>query len=342
MNDVRYSPGDFEEFVLEETQPRLNGAPPAEVVIGPLDLKADAIPPLDAFMELMDTTKFRATFERRRRDLQDQSPSAYDMALVSAAVRAGWNDQDTANLVIYGRKKHVGGVEKALRLDYMTTMLRKVRQGIEQDTAATALEDRFVEQRAGVPQEMGRDELLSLVRQALQINVLGITKYGNERADFELVTDRGTVVLGKVDGLIGHLQLRNAIASTCGQYIQDFSRARWRAVAQALLDLCEEKETGEATTDQGRLGEWLEAYLVAQPADVLSEDRILTRRPITGDDGAPLIFLDSLSLWLFHKRGEQVTARWLAREMRRRGSLPVALNCEVGGKRTTREVWPVR
>jgi hypothetical protein len=337
----RYSPDDFEAYTLAPAIAAAVNPSAAVVEIGPLTLQADAEPPLKLFIELLDSSpKFKATFERRRKDIQDQSPSAYDMALVNAAVRAGWTDQQTANLIIYGRREHSLDVEKALRSDYIPTMLRKVRQGIAQDEAAEVLEDRYAEQRAtGAPREIPREELLELVRRALEINIIRLTRYGEENPDYELVTDQGTVMLGKVEGLISHARLRNAIAVSGGCYIREFTRPRWRAVAQALLDLCETEDTGDGTTDQGQLQVWLDGYLRSRDLAEQNEAAILAREPFLRQGGA-WVFLDSWSHWIFTRSGEHISAKWLAREMRRFGSRPVVIGVTLGGKRTSREVWP--
>ncbi len=70
--------------------------------------------------------KFALTYDRKRTDLADQSPSAYDLSLASFAVQAGWTDQDIVNLLIQSRRTH--GDDLKLRRDYYERTLAKARE----------------------------------------------------------------------------------------------------------------------------------------------------------------------------------------------------------------------
>ena len=92
-----------------------------------LVLQADAQPSplrLDTLLKL--EPKFRATWEKRRPDLNDQSASAYDMALANFAVRAKWPDQEVANLLIAFRREHE--LELKLREKYYAVTIAKAHE----------------------------------------------------------------------------------------------------------------------------------------------------------------------------------------------------------------------
>jgi len=118
---VRYEPEDFREFVGSGEAP---GSTRAEV--GPLRLDPKAKPPADKFAYLLaEDEKFRHTWERSRSDLQDQSPSAFDMSLASIAAGAGWQDQEIVDLLIAARQEH--GEDLKLRQGYYRRTIAKVR-----------------------------------------------------------------------------------------------------------------------------------------------------------------------------------------------------------------------
>ena len=81
-------------------------------------------------------SRFGLTWEKRRRDLQDQSPSSYDMALVNLLVSYKWAEQDIANTVIAFRRKHAKkrqrGQEGPLRVDYITRTIMKEEEGLRE------------------------------------------------------------------------------------------------------------------------------------------------------------------------------------------------------------------
>ena len=99
--DLRYGVDDFDPFlVAEEFEPGTG----TTVNVGALTLRADAEPPaLKLLASMENDTKFKKTWHRLRTDLQDQSPSAYDMSLASLAVAGGWKDQEIADLIIASR-----------------------------------------------------------------------------------------------------------------------------------------------------------------------------------------------------------------------------------------------
>ena len=92
--------------------------------------------------------QFRLTWEQRRPDLPDQSPSGYDMALAHAAVRAGWPDQEVRHLLIAFRRKHKHAPK--LREGYFALTISKARASLERpgDTAGPRDNVRGVEQSA--------------------------------------------------------------------------------------------------------------------------------------------------------------------------------------------------
>ena len=80
--------------------------------------------------------KFRATWEKNRPDLSDPSPSAYDMALANYAVKAGWPDQEIANLMVAFRRKH--GLDLKLREKYYALTIGKAHEPMDMDRNAVS------------------------------------------------------------------------------------------------------------------------------------------------------------------------------------------------------------
>jgi putative DNA primase/helicase len=121
----RYRPEDFQPLAREGIAGRAGG-----VAAGRLRLDPLARPPAEKFAWLLaEDEKFRRTWDRDRPDLVDQSPSAFDLALASLAARAGWDDQEIADLVIANRRAH--GDDLKLRPDYYRRTLARARAGGE-------------------------------------------------------------------------------------------------------------------------------------------------------------------------------------------------------------------
>ena len=91
---------------------------------------------LDTLLKL--EPEFRATWEKRRPDLPDPSPSAHDMSLANFAVRAKWPDQEVCNLLIAFRRWH--GLEPKLRENYYVVTIAKAHEPMEKQQAEEDLQ----------------------------------------------------------------------------------------------------------------------------------------------------------------------------------------------------------
>lgn len=97
-----------------------------------------AAPPADKFARLcQQSPRFAATWRRDRPDLQDQSPSAYDLALAHRAAVDGWTDLEIVALLVAHRRLHADAPK--LRADYYARTLARAR---EARTAAQAFSTR--------------------------------------------------------------------------------------------------------------------------------------------------------------------------------------------------------
>ena len=88
------------------------------------------IPPLLKFEALLKANpKFRRSWEQDRKDMTDQSASAYDLSMATIALGAGWSDQEVVSLLICWRRKH--GHDLKLRENYYGVTLDKAKEPIE-------------------------------------------------------------------------------------------------------------------------------------------------------------------------------------------------------------------
>ena len=139
---LRYGKQQFIELIPEGFQAtpmgvrRSRGANGSSFTQGAsgLALDPDAEPSFTRMEALLKLEpRFRATWEKHRPELSDQSPSAYDMALANHAVRANWPDQEVANLLIAFRRRH--GLDLKLREDYYSRTIAKAHEPMEREQA---------------------------------------------------------------------------------------------------------------------------------------------------------------------------------------------------------------
>ena len=153
---IRYDREQFTQLVPEDFKATPMGARRSTSGSGArfstegsgLVLQDDAQPSqvrLDTLLKL--EPKFRATWEKRRPDLSDQSASAYDMALANAAVRADWPDQEIVNLLIAFRRTHEFDLK--LRENYYALTIGKAKEPIQTEREQRKLEETLADPPEG-------------------------------------------------------------------------------------------------------------------------------------------------------------------------------------------------
>lgn len=92
--------------------------------------RPDTKPPAKLAELVNRSPAFRKVWRHERDDLP--SMSEHDMALVSIAALAGWEDQELADLIAYHRKTQDASDPKAGRLDYIRRTIARVRESATQ------------------------------------------------------------------------------------------------------------------------------------------------------------------------------------------------------------------
>jgi hypothetical protein len=281
-NGARYNPSDFEPHVVRLDE---RGTPSYDT--GALALDAAANPPLEKFTALCAIEpKFLASFNRQRKDLKDQSQSAYDLSLATIAVMAEWTDQEIAYLIIAARRKSGDKPEKALRQDYIADRIRHARanQQREQQQLAdaavreAAVDDLQAEVRAlpapepgaeGAPTpripDAARRRILDKLSVVFGTKVVGIVQHGRYKALYSLVLeDLKEVSLGPVNVVLNPTQMRGRLYEAVGHTMPVYKIETWLKVAQAIAKVTDVLETPESTR-KSELGAWLQAYIGDRP-----------------------------------------------------------------------------
>lgn len=340
----RYASDDFNDHVVDDEVLRKQGATPTRVyVVDDLALRENAEPPFQKFQALDALEpKFSDSWNRRRRDLSDQSPSAYDMSLASFAASAGWADQEIADLLIASRRKH--GDDLKLRHDYYSRTISRARERHARDKAADEMEDVVDELKdakvSGDDEEVKhrRRATMDALSNQLGIEILHFVKYLADPPSYSMVTPTQEIHIGAISSILTQQKLREAVAQATGHIIDRFSRQSWDRISQAILDACEDQDTGMEATEAGLVYVWLTEYLLARPPVTDAEEAVLSGHPITDEHGVH-IFGASLRHWLWVARGERVSSRELGRMLRAYGCAPSRLNIMVEGSRSTRSAW---
>ncbi len=335
-SEARYNPSDFDEYLVDVTPTTAPSS--GSKAGGALVLEATADPPFGKFEALSEIeSKFRLSWERKRKDLQDQSGSSYDMSLACYAVMASWSDQEMANLLIAHRRKHGDDVVKALRQDYMRLTIDKARQTIAKSRAVEAIDEMAV--GVGPEPENRRQAILDNLSALFEVKITRVVKFTSDPPEYRLETELGTIHLGEVGNLIGQPQLRTKIAAASGRYLPRFKNERWDRIAQALLDACEEETLGEDATAAGAARGWLTSYLARHKPVQGIANAVEQECPFVHLDARTYLFGKELRRWLGLYQGEKITAKLMGTCLRAAGCEPETVAVSVDGRETTRQVW---
>ncbi len=81
---------------------------------------------------------------------------------------------------------------------------------------------------------------------------------------YTVTTEKGSFLVGRAHELITQTKLRDLIAEHSGYYLRPMKAGDWASIAQGMLHIVEERESGVEATEQGGLHVWVENYLVAR------------------------------------------------------------------------------
>jgi hypothetical protein len=265
----RYEPDDLEAFLIHEAfiAEDLKAAP----AVGYVVVAPDRSPPADALESLLaNHDKARLSWEGKRPDLADQSPSALDFSLATIAVSNGWADQEVVDLLIAGRR-HRGddlktGKGGALRLDYYQRTIARAKAVVQREKAEAERARREAEKKSDseVSAPLTPDAAREIVRRRLGIDVEVVEQSGRgaDRALLTLVLADGRKArVGRVNQLLSRTRVRDVCVSDLGVLVPDLKPMAWNEVARAFVALIVHKAEGD--TDENEAVEWIR-ILVAE------------------------------------------------------------------------------
>lgn len=334
--DIRYSPEDFDAFLLDGIQGVNERSEQWKGISFTLDPNAQ--PDFDKFDLLKEMNpKFLLSWEHKRKDFQDQSGSVYDLSLASMAAEVGWADQDIVNLLISHRRKY--GEDLKLRQDYYGRTVAKARETHAKKLAQEAIDEFSV--TGGdqtIPVETRRQSIIGYLSELFNVELRRIVKYLSDPPAYKLETDFGNIVLGDVINLINQTQLRNKVAAATGRYIPKFKAERWDAMAQSLLDCCVPEELGKDATDAGLAEGWVVLYLEQRKIMDSKSEAAETLQPYR-EEGSTYIFGTDFRRWVTVTQGERHSAKSIGTLLRAYGAVPVTVAVKVEKQFTTRGAW---
>ena len=319
-------------LVAEEHSP--SGVAPVDGVT----LRPDAAMP-DVVMKLLgDDDGFRRTWERKRADMKDQSPSAYCMAIANEGVYRGWPDQVIADAIITWRRLNRADVTKACRRSWMTKTIGKAKAFRQSDAAIQDIEDEGPESGPTSTVSDARKRNLANLAAILQLRVSDWVKVTADPPYYELRLEDGKQIgCGPATRVLN----RRAMAAVWYEQGLEFpvQAKAWPAVTRLLLSV-ERVEALDDATHAGAMRAVVDQYL--ESVNVHSGERwsdgLQARLPITRD-GKTFINLPHMMRWLKLTHSGEQTSREAAIQLRALGWEAADLSARIGGRVVHRHYW---
>jgi hypothetical protein len=307
---------------------RETGAEPRQPAAGAaLHLSADASPPFDLFQALLDAdTKFRRTWEGKRKDLADQSPSSFDLALASLAHRAQWPEQTICDLLIAWRRKH-GHDLKLNREDYYARTIAKARPGVYESSSPPL-----------PPGAAGEDDSSprQRVSQAIGLPVTKIVQEGRTEATYyvELEGNRHYQI-GDTAAYMDQKRWARLVVELTGKPFDAMKAPQWKALLCDLAELREVNDHDEGASAH-RLHHILNGYLRSVDDD--KKRAVRSFRPFI-EDGCIHLNIDDLYQHITDGKLMATQPRELMAILRAEGWDRVSVSIREGEKVINRKYW---
>ena len=312
-------------------------------VVGSLVIDPAASPSIDAIEALtISDQRFAKTWEQKRTDLKDSSPSGYEMSLANFGYLAGWTDQQVCDLVIaWARKHNINRAHKHNRPGYMAQLLAKAKANQQH---IDALDELSVSQPTKdtklAPSE--RQRTLDTLTQALGVPIKEWIQHGTEQATYTLIlTDGQNVEIGGVASYTNQKTFRDRILEATTILPRKLKGNLWEAIVSNLGRIVEVIESEELTRT-GRLAEWVESYTASQlrvnfdPADLGAI--VMKLRPFQ-KGGAIHIHAQGLVKYIKIAIGENVEKKEVVNMFHVSGWTRVAITFRVDGVNKCKSYW---
>lgn len=339
----RYNLERFEEYLIDTSEVEIDcvedGINPE---VGELDLSPNAEPPFDKWEALQSIEpNVKKSWNHERKDLQDQSASAYDMSLATYAAMADWTDNEIARLLIAHRRNN--NEDLKLRQDYYRRTIKKARKFCAKEKSKEKLDE--IVDKAEEEGENGKvkKEILSHISNLFGIKIKRFVKYTSDPPQYRLETTKGNTMVGSGKAVLRQNTFRSKVFEATNTVIPKFKSDKWDNIIQALGNAVIEESLGEEATDEGTARTWISNYLnertVMDFVDEENAGEIAELQSPFRQEGSVYIFGDDFRRWLKISQMEKISAKQMGAILRSYNCSPEKINIMMDGKRTTRGVW---
>lgn len=265
-------------------------------------IKKNAEPPFKKFRAMVQNVDgFEETWEHKRKDMEDNSQSGYDLSLATTFVKAEWSDQEIVDSLVSNRLEFGNNPDKIHRKDYYARTLYKAKQTMEIEEAHDKLDSYSVLSKE--ERQKKRGQIRNHLSSAIGIEIERIIKYtrtkAGEPSEYIIYANGKSIELPDVSYLIHQRKFDKVVSDMLGYRMKHIKSKRWREISQYLLDICLEVELGIIGTTYGMIlymiGLYLDTYGLPSKNEMDSEQFYLAI-----GEGRPVLIDNELHLYFHH------------------------------------------
>lgn len=334
-----------EEMILNE-----DGKPKILDPVGFIHLSPKRFPPTDALVALVSNNeKAKESWEKNRKDLSDQSPSSYDFSLAVMATRAGWSDQEIADLLVSWRVKHKIELKETkrggIRLDYYQRTISKARSIVAQESVGKPFEDESETPVAAPGTKVSDEDRKKIIDKVRRIFGLPIERFvqrgsGDDALFSFVLTDGTSVPIGTASSLDSQTAIRSKVFPIAHKFPVRMKNETFDRMMAALGSIVEIIDNPESTR-VGKFGALLLEYFVAKTSHLRESD--WTRNLMNGEpfirDGAVFVSTTNLEAWIKFSYTRKVTSNDLWTDLPEWGFVGTTETGRIGGRKINRRYW---
>ena len=296
-------------------------------------IDADRLPPFAKYEAMREIdARFKKSCDRKRVDLKDSSPSAYDMSLASMAMNAGWSDQEVADLLVYCRVKNK---EDLKRKDYFQRTIHNVRTEASVADAMDNLE-------AIATKEDG----MGAIRTVTNLKISEIVQVNKVDSHWIIRFEDGD------DYVFGDtMKVMTKAAWDCLMMEHKagslkVNAKQWAAFKAAIQRVAVLEENPQMLFHE-QLMDWLNTYIESNAGEPVAHDSeeftdmFIRHRPFTDSEGGLNLSAESLRRFVL-QNGDKYSIKKVYSALHALGYKPSVLSKWIDGKTVSRRYWQKR
>lgn len=335
--------------VAQEFMPESYGGPRSIETVARLELHPDATPPLNKFSALSSNHEdFMPTWENKRSDFDDRSPSSFDMALANFAAQAGWNDQEIANLLIAHRREHGHNLKTTrrgdLRQDYYQRTIARAREGSGKKAVSSNLNKGISAAPTASGTSVTNDERTKILKDAsyvFGVPIKRFVQYG-EGEDANYILELGTgesVTIGSASSLQSQKTWATKLFPISRKLIEPLNARGWVTLINTLGLIVDIEENPESSRME-QMTDLLSAYLQSTMMTREEERDIAAKgsQPFI-EDGRLWISRVGFESWVKAGQVQKVAIEDVWACLRLMKFKSSTITASVSGRRYTRRYW---